>query len=210
MHDLYQMLGIERGADQAAIKQAYRKLAQQNHPDKGGDKEAFQAIQQAYDVLSDSEKREHYDATGTVPGKGKTVRDEAMAIIVKAVGQALEAQDPDFDNILKTSERMIGAALEELCAKRAELQRGLDKVRKAMKRARAADGKIDTISPVLLHLEAKLAGPIAHMDLGHSAMELAVEILKDHLYSVDVRPPYAGQDDLRGAWARQVFGNFGI
>lgn len=47
----------------------------QNHPDKGGDATAFAAIQRAYDVLSDAEKRARYDATGTYE---KTVEEELL------------------------------------------------------------------------------------------------------------------------------------
>jgi DnaJ-class molecular chaperone len=43
------------------VKKAYRKLASQHHPDKGGDKNRFQEIQAAYDILSDTEKRQRYD-----------------------------------------------------------------------------------------------------------------------------------------------------
>ena len=59
--DLYDALGISRGASQDEIKKAYRKLVRQYHPDKNpGDEEAeerFKEIQGAYDVLSDPEKR---------------------------------------------------------------------------------------------------------------------------------------------------------
>jgi molecular chaperone DnaJ len=66
--DYYQVLGIERTADADSIKKAYRKLALKNHPDRNpGDKEAeerFKEAAEAYEVLSDSEKRQLYDAYG--------------------------------------------------------------------------------------------------------------------------------------------------
>lgn len=61
MADHYQTLGISRSANQDEIKRAFRKLASQHHPDKGGDTKRFQEIQQAYDVLGDPEKRAAYD-----------------------------------------------------------------------------------------------------------------------------------------------------
>ena len=57
----YQTLGIEKTATQEDIKRAYRRLASQHHPDKGGDTAKFQEIQTAYDTLSDPEKRQEYD-----------------------------------------------------------------------------------------------------------------------------------------------------
>ena len=63
--DYYKILGVERGADEKAIKSAYRKLARKYHPDvnKGKD-ERFKEIAEAYEVLSDPEKRRRYDTLG--------------------------------------------------------------------------------------------------------------------------------------------------
>ena len=65
MADLYSTLGVERGADAAAIKRAYRKLAKQLHPDQNKDDpkaaERFKQVTAAYDILSDKEKKGQYD-----------------------------------------------------------------------------------------------------------------------------------------------------
>ena len=63
--DLYQRLGIKRGASEAEIKKAYRSLAKQLHPDRNTDNpkaaERFSQITAAYDLLSDKDKRARYD-----------------------------------------------------------------------------------------------------------------------------------------------------
>lgn len=67
-NNLYARLGVERGASADEIRKAYRKEALAKHPDRGGDKEEFQRIQEAYEILSDEGKRVQYDATGVIPG----------------------------------------------------------------------------------------------------------------------------------------------
>ncbi len=66
--DYYRILGVERTADEKAIKTAYRKLARKHHPDVAKDKSSvgrFQEITEAYEVLSDPEKRRRYDTLGS-------------------------------------------------------------------------------------------------------------------------------------------------
>ena len=73
--DLYDALGVAKGASADDIKKAYRKLARQYHPDRNPDdkaaEERFKEIQAAYDVLSDPEKRKRYDEFGSVNGTGR-------------------------------------------------------------------------------------------------------------------------------------------
>jgi curved DNA-binding protein len=60
--DYYSTLGLKRGASDADIKKAYRSMAMKHHPDRGGDEKKFKEISQAYDFLSDPEKRRMIDA----------------------------------------------------------------------------------------------------------------------------------------------------
>lgn len=72
--DYYEVLGVDRNAPDAEVKKAYRKLARQYHPDRNpGDKAAeakFKEVQEAYDVLSDKDKRAQYDRFGFVGDGG--------------------------------------------------------------------------------------------------------------------------------------------
>ena len=61
MANAYETLGVPKGASDEEIKRAYRKLAGQHHPDRGGDTARFQEIQSAYETLSDPVKRQQHD-----------------------------------------------------------------------------------------------------------------------------------------------------
>lgn len=91
--DYYEVLGVERTADDNAIKKAYRKLAKQYHPDtnKGNPQaeEKFKEATEAYAVLSDPQKRKQYDQFGF----GAENPDGSY--------QEYHFEDGDFDEILK-------------------------------------------------------------------------------------------------------------
>jgi curved DNA-binding protein len=59
--DYYSKLGVDRNASADDIKQAYRRMAREHHPDRGGNTAQFQEIQQAYETLSNPQKRAEYD-----------------------------------------------------------------------------------------------------------------------------------------------------
>ncbi len=70
MKDYYEILGVPHNASSSEIKKAFYKLAHQYHPDKGGDVKKFKEINEAYQVLSNKEKRAQYDKFGRVFGEG--------------------------------------------------------------------------------------------------------------------------------------------
>src|SRR5262245_65976530 len=78
MRDYYEILGVNRGCDDAGLKAAFRKLAMEHHPDRNGGCEKaasrFKELNEAYSVLSDADRRAAYDRFGHAgvngPGAG--------------------------------------------------------------------------------------------------------------------------------------------
>ncbi len=81
--DLYEVLGLSRGASQEDIRKAHRKLVRQYHPDANPDnpraEERFKKVQQAYEVLSDPEKQREYDKGLRASSRGSSGRPRAGA-----------------------------------------------------------------------------------------------------------------------------------
>ncbi len=94
--DLYGALGIDKHADDAAVKKAYRKRAKERHPDRNpGDKaaeEEFKLIQLAYEVLSDPQRRRHWEETGDAHGRQPDNRQAQMADVLTAVFKEIMSQ----------------------------------------------------------------------------------------------------------------------
>jgi curved DNA-binding protein len=103
--DYYKVLGVARSADEKEIKKAFRKLAQQYHPDKNpGDKEAerkFKELNEAYTVLSDSDKRSKYDRFGAQWEQYERagVRPEDMGFGGFGGGQSRSMSQEEFERM---------------------------------------------------------------------------------------------------------------
>ena len=99
--DYYKVLGVDKGADAPAIKNAYRKLARKFHPDLNpNDKDAkhkFQEINEANEVLSDPEKRKKYDQYGK-DWKHAEEFENANRQQQSSHGQRQQYSEPDFGN----------------------------------------------------------------------------------------------------------------
>ena len=67
MENYYNILGVNESADSNEIKRSFRKLSMKHHPDRGGSKETFQKINEAYQILGEESKRKTYDMQRNSP-----------------------------------------------------------------------------------------------------------------------------------------------
>jgi len=91
MKDHYATLGLEPDCEHEAVKQSFRRLAQQLHPDVGGDERAFRELKEAYEVLGDPALREAYDLQYVVAFPG-------YALVDADTGEELEVEWEDEPN----------------------------------------------------------------------------------------------------------------
>ena len=92
----YDELGLSSDATDEEIKQKYRELAHEHHPDKGGDEEIFKRIKAAYEILSDPIRRKEYDITGSAD---VTIRNDAIENIKRMIAQIVP-NIKDTDNLI--------------------------------------------------------------------------------------------------------------
>lgn len=115
--DYYDVLGVPKGADDAAIKKAYRKLAIKYHPDKNPDnkeaEEKFKEAAEAYEVLSDKDKRARYDRFGHAGmgqgGGGGFSGGMTMEDIFSQFGDIFGDSGSPFESFFRTSSRGGGS-----------------------------------------------------------------------------------------------------
>lgn len=188
MTDLYTVLGVDREADADTIKQAYRRRAQANHPDKGGDKEAFQQIQAAYDVLGDPVKRSRYDATGKTDAPPDPT-EKAFANVADLFLQAINGCDLDAENIVNTMLKAIAGGKESTLKQKKVVQNNIVRQSKALKKIKRKAGGENRLLVVLEASIARLNQEIAALDDTLAMTEIMRKIVEDYEYELPPPPP---------------------
>ncbi len=102
--DYYKILEVNENASLDEIKRSYRKLAAKHHPDKGGDTKKFQEISQAYDTLSDPDKKSIYDAEKNGQGFGHAGAGPGWFDVGAMFGQGFGRGHP-FEEIFRQGQR---------------------------------------------------------------------------------------------------------
>jgi curved DNA-binding protein CbpA len=185
MTTLYEILGVEEDADDIDIKRAYRKKAQENHPDKGGDTEMFQAISKAYDVLSDALKRQHYDETGQT--NMRNVEGDVIEGLISIALQVMQNADVRHTNIVQTIEQLVRGQQSRYNDTILRLKNSEDVFREAAKRTSVKNNSENILSNAFNSQADGLKGQADRLQAMLIVGNKILEILKDYEYRVDPR-----------------------
>lgn len=213
----YEVLGIEPCATLKEIKAAYRILSKEYHPDKGGDAEKFQRLQNAYDVLSNPERRARYDQTGrtdesaATPEKVKAYLRQTMNIVIEATRNDGTTDDPCWENILGKMLMSLVAGRVPLNSNITSAKRKLDRTNQLIKRFKLKSGQdFDPVGDALREEKKRLEQELRGYD---DAMELSLAVektLKEYQYEVGPDPegqprPGPATHRLLGGGATVIF-----
>ena len=197
LDNLYDRLGVPQNASDVAIKKAYRALSAFYHPDvKGtGNNKMFAAIKEAYDILSDKEKRAMYDETGCVeePRIDDRIELEARQQCAMILSNIIaQESNPDQSPILQKLIMVFKLQERGLAEQRHELkdrERRVSSLRRRLKRKKGGKkGRSSILLLMLDHHLKEIAAKREELDKAAKVIARVQEIFDEYDYEVDLSP----------------------
>jgi curved DNA-binding protein CbpA len=183
--NLYDELGLSPRCTFDEIKQRYRALAQQHHPDKGGDEDQFKRIKLAYEVLSDPSRRSEYDATGKIQ-EDIPVRTEALQELAGLVTHCIEKINPDHDDLIFVMKRELHENIRQsknnIITCNGYIIK-LNKILKKVNRKKEGDNFIKSIIEEQIRMRE---GELKNFNHRIEVVNYMLELLEDYYYGLDL------------------------
>lgn len=185
MENLYNTLGINENASPEEIKSAYEDKAKENHPDKdGGSHEKMQAVNKAYKILSDPQKRDRYDKTGNSE-EGASFDDKFHSLVNQVLMSMIDkAQDIRRYNIVSHFNNYINENIASIKKAKHDTQKEIKKLEEVKKRIKSKKDKtFITIIDQHIHDKKKYMN-IADIDI--EFLTKAKEVISEYQYDTSV------------------------
>lgn len=190
MKNLYEILGIDKGADSGTVKKAYRKKAQKLHPDKEeGDKEQFQELVAAYEVLIDDARRKKYDETGDIGSKVSDDSEALRSLVAVIFGLIDKVDDVRYVNLIEEAKGLVQEGLRVQAERIVELEESIKVREEVNRRLKKKEGHNVLADALQSDMEKRKQGVVAMRDNLDTGKAL-VAMLDEYEYQadVDVRP----------------------
>jgi curved DNA-binding protein CbpA len=217
----YATLDIPRDATAAQIKAAFRKLASEHHPDRGGDTGKAAAINDAYAVLSDQERRARYDAgldDALPPSPEELARQSAMKILGAVIDGVLADPEIEHTGLVRSVRQELNNAADKFkfdAAGHRKAAARLERIRARVVRKAAAGGD-DLVAMILGGKIAALQRREAETLKAVDDVRGAIAMLEGYENEADTSPQIAprarnatqSQADLIAQMMKTQFGGF--
>lgn len=211
MRRYYEILGISEDADEKQIKQAYRRKASDTHPDTHpDDPEAaakFKEVKEAYECLSDPERKQIYDETGdTSVETGNPAED----LLIHVLNEIIDNHDTAFE-MLEHARRVFSQMIDECMDRKFKADQEIVKLTGLMPKIQHKGKDANLISGVMQGKIDSLSKERIDLDTATTAAKRAYDMLNEYFatdkprYWTDVNPTPEEQKFLREAG---LIGNF--
>ena len=182
--DPYAMLGLERDADDGAIKTAYRKAAKGMHPDSGGDTDQFARLQACYDLLRDPVRRKVFDDTGFDPQLADPRDLKGLMLLEPLVNDViLDEREPGSFDPLAAMRRKLSDDIVKSRFHILELERHRNRVRQHIDRLGRKAGT-DFLGSMLRARSQSISEAIRNAEGQIQAIEQAYTMLEGYSYEL--------------------------
>lgn len=189
MPDPYDILGVPRDATEKQIRKAYRRLAADNHPDRGGNPERFHQIAAAHEILSDPDKRRIFDETGAFDAAQQWA-ELVQKNVHSLINALLDEEVADIEKALRLTLKRHLAQLEE---KTRRVERRIERTTTAGERITALDpDSPDPIHQALKLRREKLDRELAELNFGRMVTEDVRKIIDGYRFEKDESPTHPG------------------
>lgn len=182
--NLYDDLGVPPDATAETIKRAYKRKAQKAHPDRGGKAEAFHAIQRAYDVLGDEQRRARYDSTGDTG-----TPPDPLGHARKAVGEmfirCLDSSNIDYTDLIAAVRAKIDQDIFNTNSISSKLRQIIRKREQALKRLRYKAKGEGFVQQMIKGSIVQLQQGIRTNELEKERLYLMLKVLGEYEYQYD-------------------------
>jgi curved DNA-binding protein CbpA len=182
---LYDDLGLSPRCTFDEIKQRYRALAQQHHPDKGGDENVFKKIKLAYEVLSDPSRRAEYDATGKIQ-EDIPIRTEALQELAGLVTHAIEKINPDHDDLIFVMKRELNENISQSKKNIITCNGYIIKLNKILKKVNRKTEGDNFIKSIIEEQVRMREGELKNFNHRIEVCNYMIELLEDYYYGLDL------------------------
>lgn len=188
--DPYDVLGVTKDASASDIKKAHRKKSKETHPDvPGGDARTFALVTLAKDVLSDSERRAKYDATGEIDEHPVDTTDAlAMSLITGVINGIIDgnhAHDPMTLDLVAVTVDYLNGQIRDIRSKRPPLERQLARAEKTKAKFKKKGKGPNLISPLMDQRITAIKEIFAKMDKDIGVHERAIGMIQEYEFEAD-------------------------